>query len=148
MKKYRAQSGILVCGLILGFLLGGAGGLAREKAKPAEKIREGPEMAWLVIEKGEGPRAGGEAWKFASKDGESLFQAMNIFANEEKLEMKTKNFPGLGVMIEELEGRKNGEHGNYWQYWVNEEYAKVGADAYIPQGGDTIEWRFTHQQNF
>ncbi|MDP3725526.1 MAG: DUF4430 domain-containing protein, partial [Nanoarchaeota archaeon] len=97
------------------------------------------------IEKEEGKAA--EAWKMGPREDASLLKVMEGLAEEESIEMKTKNFAGLGVMIEELQGRKNGERGNYWQYWINDEYAKVGADAYVPRGGDIIEWKFLGQQN-
>lgn len=47
------------------------------------------------------------------------------------------------VLVDEINGIRNGEDGRYWQYWVNGEYGNVGADRYVLKGGEVVEWRFT-----
>ena len=42
--------------------------------------------------------------------------------------------------IESINGVKNG-NGKYWQYWVNGEYANVGANLYKVKNGDSILWK-------
>lgn len=144
MKQYWKYIAILACGLLLGFLLSVAN-IPKEKTKLKEETSPPQSAAWLIIEINEGE---GGAWRVEPEKEKSLLQNMETLVSEKKIKMKTKEFPGLGIMIEELEGRKNGEEGKYWQYWINEKYAKVGAGAYIPQGGDIVEWRLTNQQNF
>ncbi len=48
----------------------------------------------------------------------------------------------MGDLITQIGDRVNGTGGNYWQYWVNNNYASVGADSYIVKGRDVIEWKF------
>ena len=82
----------------------------------------------------------------ANKD-ESLFGFMQrLRQNKGDPDFSYKEFAGLGVLIEEINGKKNGEQGKNWQYWVNNEYAKVGADSYLLQGGEVIEWKYTTKQ--
>jgi hypothetical protein len=56
--------------------------------------------------------------------------------------MQTREFEGLGILIEEMGGMKNGNDNMYWQYYVNSEQPMVGANDYIVEDGDNIEWKF------
>lgn len=47
-----------------------------------------------------------------------------------------------GELVDSIEGHKGGTDGKYWSFYVNGEMAQVGADAYIQQEGDLIEWKF------
>lgn len=53
-----------------------------------------------------------------------------------------KEYAGLGTLVERIGDFQNGDGGKYWTYYVNESFAPVGADAYVLQPGDAIEWRF------
>jgi hypothetical protein len=55
----------------------------------------------------------------------------------------TKKYEGLGVLVDALNGMKNGMDNKYWQYTVNGVMPQIGADTYKPGAGDRIEWRFT-----
>src|SRR3989344_5335623 len=62
-----------------------------------------------------------------------------VFANEEfkqgeNLFNFTKN---------ELAAKNNSAEGGYWQYWINGNYASVGASEYLLKPGDKIEWKFS-----
>ncbi|MDP2704378.1 MAG: DUF4430 domain-containing protein [bacterium] len=81
-------------------------------------------------------------------EGETLFELMHRLEIENKVQLSYKSFPGLGVLIESIGEKKNGEGGAYWQFWINGEYAKVGASEYIPKGGDKILWKFSNQKDF
>lgn len=48
----------------------------------------------------------------------------------------------LGVFIESIGGRKNGNEGRYWLYYVNGEMAPVAADKQIIKPGDKVEFKF------
>lgn len=53
------------------------------------------------------------------------------------------DYPGAGKFVDSINGYKSGDNGKYWQYWVNNEYAQVGVDAYFVKNGDVILWKFT-----
>ncbi len=46
-----------------------------------------------------------------------------------------------GCFITEIDGIRQGG-GNYWQYWVNDEYANVPANGYHLDDNDVIKWVF------
>jgi len=49
------------------------------------------------------------------------------------------------VFVNSIAGVKN-QAGKYWQYWINGEYGKVGADKQRVNNSDIIEWKFTESQ--
>lgn len=53
-----------------------------------------------------------------------------------------KEYAGIGNLITQIGDLKNGTNGNYWQFFINDQYATSAADAYVPMGGDVIEWKF------
>lgn len=48
----------------------------------------------------------------------------------------------LGAYVDSINGLKGGTDGKYWTYYVNGTMGSVGADAYTPKKGETIEWKF------
>ncbi|MBI2636732.1 MAG: DUF4430 domain-containing protein [Parcubacteria group bacterium] len=60
-----------------------------------------------------------------------------------ELSVTATDYEDLGVLIESINGYQNGSDTKYWQYWVNNTYAEVAADAYVVRPGDVIMWKFT-----
>lgn len=102
-----------------------------------------PNTAALVLDFGDGRVEKFEAINFV--EGDSLFEFMKKTLPERNIKIAYENYSGLGALIAEIGGRKNGENGKYWQYWVNGNYAQVGASSYLLHPGDIIEWKFTDQ---
>lgn len=82
------------------------------------------------------------------KNNETLFEFMKKILEKNNVMLEYKDFSGLGIMIEKIGDKKNGEDNKYWQYWINDNYAKVGADSYIIKAEDKIKWKFEKQQSF
>ena len=61
----------------------------------------------------------------------------------ESLSVEAVDFGDLGMMINDINGFKNGDNNTYWQYWVNSEYANISADNYVLSDSDSILWKFT-----
>lgn len=59
------------------------------------------------------------------------------------LRMKTKDYPGLGILVEGFGDKINGADDKYWQYKVNGVTPQIGADKYDLHGGEEIEWEFS-----
>lgn len=58
-----------------------------------------------------------------------------------ELEFKTKEFSGLGVMIEEINGLPN-KDGYYWILYINGSPSDTGAESAKVSSGDVIEWKY------
>lgn len=62
------------------------------------------------------------------------------------LNLQTKNYGDMGDLVEQIGNYKNGVENKYWQYFVNGSQPMVGADKYILQNNDQVEWRFAASQ--
>ena len=81
-------------------------------------------------------------------DDSSVFEILQKIASENNIELNYKDYGGdMGVFIESINGKQNDfDSGYYWQYWVNGQYAKVGASSYELQDGDVVEWKYVEGQ--
>jgi len=61
---------------------------------------------------------------------------------DEEVQLATKEYSGLGVLVESIGGKTNGANNEYWQYKVNGVMPQVGADKFEVKSGDTVEWYF------
>ncbi len=50
--------------------------------------------------------------------------------------------PLNGVLVTSIGGDANGQGNRYWQFWVDGQYARAGADHVVLHDGAFIEWRF------
>lgn len=58
--------------------------------------------------------------------------------------LETKEVTGIGVFVEAMFGKKNGEEGGkYWMYCVNDTSSPVGASERILRKGDHVNWYYT-----
>ncbi|MDO8514840.1 MAG: DUF4430 domain-containing protein [bacterium] len=69
-----------------------------------------------------------------------ILQTMNT--GDSQLQLSTKEYSGLGTLVDGMHGNKNGTDKKYWQYKVNGVMPQIGADAYVLKGGDSVEWYF------
>jgi len=77
----------------------------------------------------------------------TVFKLLEKIAEVNNLEFKYKDYGDLGVFVESINGFiNNGPADRYWQYWVNNEYAKVGASQQVLKSGDVVEWKYTKGQ--
>ena len=51
-----------------------------------------------------------------------------------------KEYSGLGIFIDEINGVKGGQ-GGYWIYYINNKEANVGVSNYILKDGDSVLWK-------
>lgn len=85
--------------------------------------------------------------EIATPNGISVVDLLEfINRSDESLLLSTKEYSGLGILVESMGELKNGTDNKYWQYFVNNEMPQVGADQYELKDGDDIEWRFTESQ--
>lgn len=75
--------------------------------------------------------------------GRSLLDHLkSLDENSATLRLETKTYEGMGTLVTSMNGLTNGADNKYWQYKVNGVMPQIGADAYIPIAGDSIEWYF------
>lgn len=81
------------------------------------------------------------------KEGDSMFDVLFDMSESDKLTLEYTDYGlGMGVMIMSIDNYTNGNpRGTYWQYWVNNKYAKVGASNFKVNNNDVIEWKFTKE---
>jgi hypothetical protein len=80
--------------------------------------------------------------------GASVFDLLKKITTENDLDLKTKDYgQELGVLIEKIGAVSNDAKTNYfWTYWVNNNYAEIGASNYHLKDQDIIEWKYTKSQ--
>lgn len=84
----------------------------------------------------------------ADSAGKSVLELLQSLHTEDpQLALTTKEYSGLGVLIESMHGLKNGTGQKYWQFKVNGVMPQIGADKLILKGGDTVEWYFGTSQD-
>ena len=72
----------------------------------------------------------------------TLFALTEELTKNNNLAFETKEYKGLGVLIEKIGEKKNGVGNRYWPYWVNNVSVQVGAGEYQVKAGAVIEWKF------
>ena len=65
---------------------------------------------------------------------------------QKEIQLATKDYGNLGVLVMKIGDKENGQDQRYWQYWVNNQHANVGAGDYILRSGDVVEWKFLPSQ--
>ena len=79
---------------------------------------------------------------FAVPKNSNVFSLLQDLSEKENFKIESKEYKGMGVLVESIDGIKNGTDNKYWQYWVNGELPMVAADQKEVKNGDKIEWRF------
>lgn len=77
----------------------------------------------------------------ASAD-DTVFSLLSAMSKKENFSLESKEYKGMGVLVESIDGIKNGTDNKYWQYWINGNLPMVSADQKEVKNGDRIEWRF------
>ena len=129
---------ILVAGVIFSF---------QNKADLEEKsndqiLEEGTINATLIIDYGEGKI---ERFDREIKQGISVFDLLKKEAEKSGFTLKTKIYD-IGIFIEAIGDKENGQDGKYWLYYINGEMPMVSADNMEIRAGDKIEFKFEESQ--
>jgi len=77
----------------------------------------------------------------------TVFDLLKKVTQENNLEFSFKEYSDVGVFIESIDNMTNDSTNNkFWQYWVNSEYAQIGASSFILEDGDLVEWKYIEGQ--
>ena len=138
MKLYGKRLIILLgIGIILisGLLL-----LSKDlKTSPLNEREENNEGGVsLVINYGNGTTSSFEG---KITQGMTAFDLLREKAAGANLTLKTKSYD-MGIFVEAIGDKENGQGGNYWLYYVNNESPNVASDKKEIKAGDKVEFRF------
>lgn len=78
------------------------------------------------------------------KEGMTAFDLLKEGTEKLSLSLKTKNYD-IGIFIELIGDKKNGQDGKYWLYYINGEMPMVAADKEKIKIGDKVEFKFARQ---
>lgn len=92
----------------------------------------------LIIDDSEGTPKTFEA---EFKEGMTAFDLLKNEMEKINTTLKTKTYD-IGVFIEVIGDKENGQDGKYWLYYVNGEMPMVAADKYELKIGDKVEFKF------
>jgi hypothetical protein len=103
---------------------------------PREDQKE--ERVFLTIDDGRG-----ELKNFGSPLIEKMtaFDLLKKIAEGSNIELKTKSYE-IGVLVESIGDRTNGQEEKYWMYYVNGEMPNIASDKKEINPGDKIEFKF------
>lgn len=133
-------------GIMLAFAVGVAAGATLRGATPepfpssANAPAEAPARVSIMLDFGDGTLKTFPEAPVAP--GANLFSVLQERAATEQIPFAFKEYKGLGILVTKIGPKENGAGNRYWQYFVNNRHAEVGADAYRPRPGDVIEWKF------
>lgn len=142
-KLFLILFGVFVFGVLIGLFLADIGyvSVGQQNFASIATSQENQEIRVdLAIDYGNGDLQAfpGELLR----QGDTVLDLLENLERGEGIILEKRNFPGLGVFIEAIHGVHN-TNQSYWQFWVNGEYAKVGAAQYVLKDGDEVLWKRT-----
>ncbi|MFA5047578.1 MAG: DUF4430 domain-containing protein [Patescibacteria group bacterium] len=76
-------------------------------------------------------------------ESSTVFQLLELVnAQNPSLGLQSKMYDKMGVLVEKIGNKANGQDKKYWQYFVNGVQPMVSADKYILKNNDKVEWLF------
>jgi hypothetical protein len=138
IKIFLVLCGVLAFGVLLGISLVNIGYVPLGDVGAVAKDQREDIIVGLTIDYGNGNIQTFPLQEAREKD--SVFTMLE----QSGVALEQRNFPGVGIFIEAINGVHN--TGNYyWQFWVNGEYATVGASQYELRHGDEVLWKRTNE---
>ncbi len=92
----------------------------------------------LIIDYGDGNT---DSFQGNFKKGMTAFDLLKEKTEESGLTLKTKTYD-IGILIEAIGDKENGQDGKYWLYYINNEMPMVSADKRELKPDDKVEFKF------
>ena len=86
-------------------------------------------------------KVGEKSYTVNVPSGETVIRAMRALADAGDFKYTSKEYSGLGVFVDSINGKKNG-NGMYWILYVNDALSNSGAGATVLSAGDVVEWKY------
>jgi len=147
----KSKLNLKLVGIILGILIIGTiylvsqeylslqneiNSLSRIEATGIEKVRE---KTLYIIDFGNGNV---KSYQIIPSESLTVFSSLEELAKRENLKIEFTIYEGMGVLVENIDGVRNGTDNKYWQYWLNGELPMIAADKKEIKEGDRVEWKF------
>ena len=115
--------------------------LTETEAALVERITEGAaqEKIVYIINFGDGNV---KSYRVVPDKDSTVFSLLDRLAKEENFPVNSTFYKDMGVLVESIDGIRNGTDNKYWQYWVNGDLPMVAADKKEVKANDKIEWKF------
>ncbi len=79
----------------------------------------------------------------AVQEGETVFEVLQqINTTHPEMKLETKEYAGLGILVNGMYGMRGGSDKKYWQYTVNGIAPEIGAAQYKLKNTDAVVWKF------
>ncbi|MDD2807922.1 MAG: DUF4430 domain-containing protein [Patescibacteria group bacterium] len=74
----------------------------------------------------------------------TVFDMLKKVTAENNLNLQYKDYGGdLGVLVQSIGDQAGDVKTNtFWEYWVNDKHADIGASGYKLKTGDVVEWKY------
>lgn len=74
----------------------------------------------------------------------SVFDLLKKAATDNNFNLEYKDYGGdLGVLVQAIGSKAgNAKTNMFWEYWVNDTHADIGASGYKLKNGDIVEWKY------
>lgn len=96
------------------------------------------QRATLIINEGEGTP---KTLKLGVQEGSTAFDLLKRASEKLNISLRTKTYD-IGILIEAIGDKENGQDGKYWMYYINGEMPSVAADKKEIKVGDEVEFKF------
>ena len=139
MKKIKiiGISVVILATIALIVFFGRENFLVSEKNNLISEVETEQEVG-LIINRGESDLL---ILKSKFKEGMTAFSLLEEKSEELGLILETKTYD-VGILIEAIGDKKNGQDGKYWMYYVNGEMPMVASDKYKIKADDKVEFKF------
>ncbi|MEK7680694.1 MAG: DUF4430 domain-containing protein [Patescibacteria group bacterium] len=94
--------------------------------------------------------ANGQARSFSGniENGKSAADFVILLTEKNNLQLKTKEYTGMGILVEGVNGvENNNDEKKYWMFYVNGQMSQVGLSQYIVKNADKISLKY-EKSNF
>jgi hypothetical protein len=85
--------------------------------------------------------AGAETYTLPLDMETTVVEVMARLSASQPFTYRTKEFPGLGAFVDEINGKRNAD-GYYWILRINGKKSDLGISQAVVHPGDAIEWRY------
>ena len=139
MKKIKiiGISVVILATIALIVFFGRDNFLVSEKNNLISEVETEQEVS-LIINRGESDLL---ILKSKFKEDMTAFSLLEEKSEELGLILETKTYD-VGILIEAIGDKKNGQDGKYWMYYVNGEMPMVASDKYKIKADDKVEFKF------